>query len=180
MKTYLPNIALSAWGNDGSFGVEITADTLRPIFDTAMENGLNILDTACAYGMGTSEKVLAGFLKGLLRESYLVSDKFTPQCADPSSPAAMAAMIKMQLKLMELDRFDIYWIHNVWDAPIVIKQAPKFPSMKASGGLFYFSPSGLSRPINQTGRPCAFSFSFSSISSSAYNRSWRCSGDRPG
>ncbi len=26
-------------------------------------------------------------------------------------------MIEMQLELMDLDRFDIYWIHNVWDAP---------------------------------------------------------------
>ena len=115
----LPKIALGAWawGNDGTFGGSLTAETLRPIFDKAMENGLNLWDTAYAYGMGTSEKVLAGFLKDLPRESYLVSDKFTPQCADNKSPTAMKDMIEMQLGLMELDRFDIYWIHNVWDAP---------------------------------------------------------------
>ncbi len=45
-----------AWGNDGTFGGNMTAETLRPIFDTAMENGLNLWDTAYAYGMGTSEK----------------------------------------------------------------------------------------------------------------------------
>ena len=117
--TALPKIALGAWawGNDGTFGNNFTAESLKPIFDTAMENGLNLWDTAYAYGMGTSEKVLAGFLKGLPRESYLVSDKFTPQCADPSSETAMKDMIEMQLDLMDLDRFDIYWIHNVWDAP---------------------------------------------------------------
>ena len=117
--TNLPKIALGAWawGNDGTFGNNFTADSLRPIFDTAMKNGLNLWDTAYAYGMGTSEKVLAGFLKGLPRDSYLVSDKFTPQCADVSSSTAMKDMIEMQLALMELDRFDIYWIHNVWNAP---------------------------------------------------------------
>lgn len=75
--TKLPKIALGAWawGNDGTFGNSLTAESLRPIFDTAMENGLSLWDTAYAYGMGTSEKVLAGFLKGLPRESYLVSDK---------------------------------------------------------------------------------------------------------
>ncbi len=115
----LPRIALGAWawGNDGTFGRDLTADSLRPVFETAMENGLNLWDTAYAYGMGTSEKVLAGFLKGLPRESVLISDKFTPQCADPSSDTAMADMIEMQQRLMELERFDIYWIHNVWDAP---------------------------------------------------------------
>ena len=69
MMANLPKIALGAWawGNDGTFGGNITAESLRPIFDTAMANGLNLWDTAYAYGMGTSEKVLAGFLKGLER-----------------------------------------------------------------------------------------------------------------
>ena len=126
--TNLPKIALGAWawGNDGTFGGSLTADTLRPIFDTAMENGLNLWDTAYAYGMGTSEKVLAGFVKDLPRDSYLISDKFTPQCADGSSPTAMQDMIGMQLKLMELDRFDIYWIHNVWDAPKWTEELAKY------------------------------------------------------
>ena len=124
----LPKIALGAWawGNDGTFGGNLTAETLRPIFETAMQNGLNLWDTAYAYGMGNSEKVLAGFLKGLPRESYLVSDKFTPQCADASSPTAMQDMIEMQLGLMELDRFDIYWIHNIWDAPKWTEELAKY------------------------------------------------------
>ena len=123
----LPKIALGAWawGNDGTFGGHLTAEMLRPIFDAGMAHGLNLWDTAYAYGMGTSEKVLAGFLKDLPRESYLISDKFTPQCAS-NSPTAMADMIGMQLKLMNLDRFDIYWIHNVWNAPHWIEELAKF------------------------------------------------------
>lgn len=126
--TNLPKIALGAWawGNDGTFGNDFTAESLKPIFDTAMANGLNLWDTAYAYGMGTSEKVLAGFLKGLPGDAYLVSDKFTPQCADPSFPTAMADMIEMQLKLMELDHFDIYWIHNVWEAPKWTEELAKY------------------------------------------------------
>lgn len=124
----LPKIALGAWawGNDGTFGNNFTADQLRPIFDTAMKNGLNLWDTAFAYGMGTSEKMLAGFLKGLPRECYLISDKFTPQCADILSPTAMKDMIEMQLGLMELDRFDVYWIHNVWGAPKWTEELAKY------------------------------------------------------
>ena len=123
----LPKIALGAWawGNDGTFGGDLTADMLRPIFDAGMAHGLNLWDTAYAYGMGTTEKALAGFLKGLPRESYLISDKFTPQCAG-DSPSAMADMIEMQLKLMNLDRFDIYWIHNVWNAPRWTEELAKY------------------------------------------------------
>ena len=126
--TDLPKIALGAWawGNDGTFGGNLTAETLRPIFDKAMENGLNLWDTAYAYGMGTSEKVLAEFIKELPRESCIISDKFTPQCADSSSPTAMKDMIGMQLGLMGLDKFDIYWIHNVWDAPKWTEELAKY------------------------------------------------------
>lgn len=123
----LPKIALGAWawGNDGTFGGNLTEDVLRPIFEAGMAHGLNLWDTAYAYGMGTSEKVLAGFLKNLPRDSYLISDKFTPQCAS-SSPSAMSDMIEMQLKLMDLDRFDIYWIHNTWGAPHWTEEAAKY------------------------------------------------------
>ena len=115
----LPKIALGAWawGNDGTFGGGIDAAELKPIFDAAMGAGLNLWDTAYAYGMGTSEKALAGFLEGLPRESCLVSDKLTPQCIDASAADPVAAMHDMQLDLMGLDRFDIYWVHNTSEAP---------------------------------------------------------------
>ena len=55
MTKTLPKIALGAWawGNDGTFGDNWTADSLRPIFDAAMKAGLNLWDTAYVYGMGT-------------------------------------------------------------------------------------------------------------------------------
>ena len=80
LSSSLPEICLGAWawGNDGTFGGNLTSESLRPIFDKAMENGLNLWDTAFAYGMGASEKTLASFIKDLPREKYLISDKFTP------------------------------------------------------------------------------------------------------
>ncbi|MBR6119590.1 MAG: aldo/keto reductase [Oscillospiraceae bacterium] len=56
----LPKIALGAWawGNDGTFGGSLSAETLKPIFDAAMERGLKLWNTAYAYGMGASEQVL--------------------------------------------------------------------------------------------------------------------------
>ena len=79
---HLPKIALGAWawGNDGTFGNNMTAETLRPIFDAAMANGLNLWDTAYAYGMGASEKVLAGFLKTLPRDAYFVTGEKIGDC----------------------------------------------------------------------------------------------------
>ena len=40
----MPKIALGAWawGNDGTFGGNLTPEALRPVFDAAMKNGLNL------------------------------------------------------------------------------------------------------------------------------------------
>ena len=115
----LPKIALGAWawGNDGTFGGEHTAADLRPVFDAAMQAELNLWDTAYAYGMGTSEKVLGEFLRTVPRDSYLISDKFTPQCADPVAENAVTALYETSAKLLGTDYMDFYWIHNPMDAP---------------------------------------------------------------
>lgn len=115
----LPKVALGAWawGNDGTFGGSLSAADLRPVFDAAMKAGLNLWDTAYVYGMGTSEKVLGEFLRTVPQESYLISDKFTPQCADPAAQNAVTAMYEVSAKLLGTDAMDIYWIHNPVGAP---------------------------------------------------------------
>ena len=118
-NSQLPKIALGAWawGNDGTFGGQFTAEDLRPVFDAAMQAGLNLWDTAYAYGMGASEKVLGEFIRTVPRDSVLISDKFTPQCADPNAENAVTALYETSAKLLGTDYMDFYWIHNPMDAP---------------------------------------------------------------
>lgn len=75
----LPKIALGAWawGNDGTFGNNFTAQNLQPIFDTAMANGLNLWDTAYAYGAGTSR---SGMHCSLRTWQYLLRPSTTSKC----------------------------------------------------------------------------------------------------
>lgn len=115
----LPKIALGAWawGNDGTFGGNLTPDDLRLVFDAAMKAGLNLWDTAYVYGMGASEEVLGSFLRTVPRESYIISDKFTPQCADPDAENAVTAMYETSARLLGTEYIDIYWIHNPVGAP---------------------------------------------------------------
>ena len=56
----LPKIALGtwAWGNDGTFGNALTSEELRPVFEAGMKAGLNLWDTAYAYGMSAQLKIL--------------------------------------------------------------------------------------------------------------------------
>lgn len=128
MAAQLPKIALGtwAWGNDGTFGTNYTEESLRPVFDAAMAAGLNLWDTAYAYGMGTSEQMLAAFLKGLPREKYIVSDKLTPQCMNYESNTPVKDMWEQQCSLLGVDTMDIYWVHNPVDAPRWIRDLAIF------------------------------------------------------
>lgn len=124
----LPKIALGAWawGNDGTFGQNWTKEDLQPIFDLAMAEGLKLWDTAYVYGMGTSEKTLGSFLTGLPRDSYIISDKLTPQVADYSSKTPVADMLETEYQNLGIDHMDIYWVHNPVDAPKWITEVAKY------------------------------------------------------
>lgn len=121
MNTKMPKIAMGAWswgagaaGGDQVFGNHLFENDLKPVFDKAMELGLNLWDTAAVYGEGTSERILGNFVKDVNRENVLLSTKFTPQIAD-GTPAAMQHMIDGSKERLHTDVIDIYWIHNPMD-----------------------------------------------------------------
>ncbi len=119
----LPKIALGTWswgagfaGSDQVFGNHLTTEDLKPVFDTAVKSGLNLIDTALVYGMGSSEKVLGEFIKDFPREELLISTKFTPQLAkDVANP--VEEMLSQSFENLGTDYVDFYWIHNPIEAP---------------------------------------------------------------
>ncbi|MBE6489978.1 MAG: aldo/keto reductase [Methanobrevibacter sp.] len=119
LKDNLPKIALGAWawGNDGTFGNEHKTEDLKPIYDKAMELGLNLWDTAYVYGMGKSEEVLGEFLRTSDREDYVISTKFTPQLAEMFEANEVTAMYENSAKILGVEDIDIFWIHNPVGAP---------------------------------------------------------------
>lgn len=138
MSTAVPKIALGAWswgagaaGGDQVFGNHLFEKDLKPVFEKAMECGLNLWDTAAVYGEGTSERILGSFVKDVHRESVVLSTKFTPQIAS-SSPDAMQEMIDSSKKRLHTDVVDIYWIHNPMN---VEKWTPDLIPLAKSGQI---------------------------------------------
>ena len=121
MNIKMPKIALGAWswgagaaGGDQVFGNRLFENELKPVFDKAMECGLNLWDTAAVYGEGSSERILGNFVKEVSREDVILSTKFTPQIAG-DSPDAVQEMIDGSKGRLHVDVIDIYWIHNPMD-----------------------------------------------------------------
>lgn len=117
----MTKIALGTWawgagafGGDSVFGSNTNEENLKPVFDAAMNEGLNLWDTATVYGMGESERILGSFVAGCKREDVLVSTKFTPQLAEMFDNS-VEKMALASMERMGLDYIDIYWIHNPMD-----------------------------------------------------------------
>lgn len=134
----LPRVALGAWswgsgmaGGDQVFGNHFSEAELKPVFEAAMQHGLNLWDTAAVYGEGSSERILGDFIKELPREDVIISTKFTPQIAS-DSPDAMQEMLDGSKARLHTDIIDLYWIHNPFD---VEKWTPKLIPLAKSGQI---------------------------------------------
>ena len=114
-------IALGTWawgagafGGDAVYGVSTNEENLKPVFEAAMNIGLNLWDTATVYGMGESERILGSFVQTVKRENILVSTKFTPQLAEMYDNS-VEKMANASMERMGIDYIDMYWIHNPMD-----------------------------------------------------------------
>ena len=117
----MAKIALGTWawgagafGGDTVFGSKTDAETLKAVFDAAMKAGLNLWDTATAYGMGESERILGTLAQQYERRDVEISTKFTPQIAEIYENS-VEKMALASMERMGLDYIDIYWIHNPMD-----------------------------------------------------------------
>lgn len=120
--TTLPKIALGTWswgtgfaGGDTVFGNHLSDSEMAEVFRTAMDNGLNLWDTAAVYGMGSSETALGELVRQYPREKMVLSTKFTPQIADEQSAQPVSTMLEASLGRLGVEDIDIYWIHNPAD-----------------------------------------------------------------
>ena len=134
----LPKIALGAWswgtgaaGGDQVFGNHLFEEHLKPVYDKAMQLGLNLWDTAAVYGEGTSERILGNFIKDSVRDNVIISTKFTPQIAE-DVPHAMQKMLDGSKERLHTDIIDVYWIHNPMN---VEKWTPELIPLAKSGQI---------------------------------------------
>ena len=105
------------FGADWGWGADEAES--RQIFDTYVDHGGNLIDTAVNYTNGASERILGQFLKGK-RDRLVVSTKFT-MARDPSDPNSggnhrmnLMRSVETSLKQLDTDRIELLYLH-AWD-----------------------------------------------------------------
>jgi aryl-alcohol dehydrogenase-like predicted oxidoreductase len=95
-----------------------------------VDNGINWIDTAQAYGDGESERICEDLVAGMPRHDFIIQTKWyvVPSIATTFSPKqAPVKMLRDSLDRLRLDYVDVYLVHG----PIhlqSIAQASKGPA----------------------------------------------------
>ena len=81
--------------------------------DEAMAGGVNYYDTAWGYHNGNSELALGKALARYPREKFYIADKFPGY--DLANMPKVKEIFEEQLKKCQVDHFDFYLFHNVYE-----------------------------------------------------------------
>jgi aryl-alcohol dehydrogenase-like predicted oxidoreductase len=107
-------LGLGAMGMSGMYGPADRAESIATIH-AALDAGINLIDTGDFYGMGHNEMLIAGALKGVARDRYILSVKFGA-LRDPAGgwsgmdtrPPAVKNFLAYSLQRLGVEVIDIY------------------------------------------------------------------------
>ena len=117
-------IGFGAWGLGGAQWIGATEDESLRALHQAVDLGLNLVDTALAYGEGRSERVIGRLLKDRRGSEILVATKVPPKnLVWPASPRTPVSAVfpaehivracEESLRNLDVERIDLLQLH-VW------------------------------------------------------------------
>ena len=154
-----------------SLGAEfrsVTLDEAMSSVRVALDCGLTLIDTSPFYGRGMSEVLLGIALKGVSRESYLLSTKlgrYDLQHFDFSARRVIES-VDVSLHRLGTDHLDIVFCHDIEFVPmqqIVDETLPALRKIQQAGKVRYIGVSGYPMKIfrfilEQTRLDCVLSY----------------------
>jgi aryl-alcohol dehydrogenase-like predicted oxidoreductase len=109
-------ICLGTWGIGGWMWGGSDEDTAIRAIHSALERGINLIDTAPVYGFGRSEEIVGKALDGGRRGRALIATKVGLEWRDSkvyrnSRPARLHQEIEESLRRLKTDHIDLYQVH---------------------------------------------------------------------
>lgn len=105
----LPILGLGCWSFGGGdyWGPRELKDE-EAIVKTALDHGINYLDTAELYNSGRSEESLGKIMKSIPRDQVLIGSKVSPANCQP---AILVKHCEESLRRLQTDYIDLYMVH---------------------------------------------------------------------
>ncbi len=133
-------------GSDGMWGMigQLQQEEADALVRTALEAGINFIDTANVYAGGRSEEILGASLKnlGVAREDVVIATKVHGQMGEgPNARGASRGHILDQvtasLRRLQLEHIDLYQIHGFDPATPIVESLEAMDTLIRQGLVRY-------------------------------------------
>lgn len=110
----ISEISIGTWQVGGKWGSAFSHDNADMILNTAVDNGVNFIDTADVYSDGHSEKAVGRLVRSRKERIYVATKcgrKLSPHTDAAYQPAALRKFVEDSLHNMELETLDLVQLH---------------------------------------------------------------------
>ena len=135
----ISEVSLGTWQVGGKWGEDFDRDNAEKIINTALDNGINFIDTADVYSDGESEAAIGRVLKGRSEKIYVASKcgrKISPHSNEEYTPKRLRDLVENSLRNMQLEQLDLIQLHcpptDVYYRPEIFAE---FDKMKQEGKI---------------------------------------------
>lgn len=110
----ISEIGTGTWQVGGKWGSTFSNSTADSILNTAIDNGVNFIDTADVYSNGDSEKAVGRLVRSRTERVYVATKcgrKLSPHNDAAYQPNALRKFVEESLLRMELETIDLIQLH---------------------------------------------------------------------
>jgi aryl-alcohol dehydrogenase-like predicted oxidoreductase len=110
----ISEISLGTWQVGGKWGSGFDDQIADEILNTAIDNGVNFIDTADVYENGLSEAAVGRVVRSRAEKIYVATKcgrQISPHVNEGYTPAALTKFVEASLNNMGLERLDLIQLH---------------------------------------------------------------------
>ena len=110
----ITEVALGTWQVGGKWGSKFSHENADKILNTAIDNGINFIDTADVYGDGESEKAVGRIVRSRSERVYVATKcgrQLNPHIDAAYQTAVLRKFVEDSLKNMGLETLDLIQLH---------------------------------------------------------------------
>ena len=141
----ISEISLGTWQVGGRWGSQFDHKLADRILNTAVDRGVNFIDTADLYGEGESEKAIARLLKQRSERIFVATKcgrKLKPHTNESYTPQVLRKFVEGSLKNLKVDCLDLIQLHC---PPTEVYYRPEifdlFDSLRKEGKILHMGVS---------------------------------------
>jgi len=110
----ISEIGIGTWQVGGKWGSDFSNSNADAILNTAIDNGINFIDTADVYSDGESEKAVGRLVRSRKERIYVATKcgrRFSPHIDKSYQPNELRKFVEDSLKNMGLETLDLIQLH---------------------------------------------------------------------